>query len=50
VCVFAVAGEAPDTRLYSALNYQTPAAVEAEYYRGIETLDEQPLAGQLTAH
>ena len=38
------------TRLYEALEYRTPAAVEAEYYRSIQTPDEQPLAGQLTAH
>lgn len=38
------------TRLYEALGYRTPAAVEAEYYRSIQTPDEQPLAGQLTAH
>ena len=38
------------TRLYEALGYQTPAAVEAEYYRSIQTPDEQPLAGQLTGH
>jgi putative transposase len=38
------------TRLYSALDYQTPAAVEAEYYRSINNPDEQQLAGQLTAH
>jgi len=38
------------TRLYQALDYRTPAGVEAEYYRSIQTPDEQPLAGQLTAH
>jgi putative transposase len=38
------------TRLYEALGYRTPAGVEAEYYRSIHTPDEQPLAGQLTAH
>ncbi len=38
------------TRLYSALDYRTPATVEAEYYRSINTPHEQQLAGQLTAH
>lgn len=38
------------TRLYQALGYRTPAAVEAEYYRSIQTPDEQQPAGQLTAH
>jgi putative transposase len=38
------------TRLYEALDYQTPAAVEAEYYRSHQAPDEQQLAGQLTVH
>jgi putative transposase len=38
------------TRLYEALDYQTPAAVEAEYYRSHQAPDEQRPAGQLTAH
>jgi putative transposase len=38
------------TRLYSALDYQTPATVEAAYYRSIEHPDEHTLAAQLTAH
>jgi hypothetical protein len=37
------------TRLYEALDYQTPAVVEAEY-RSTQAPAEHQLAGQLTTH
>jgi len=38
------------TRLHSSLDYKTPAEVEAEYYRHIDTPEQRPLSGQLTVH